>query len=178
MSDFLRLTVGERFNHDTPSEGMSVILANGTPLLTFNFALTPKQIDAFLNGTCSFGLLYENDVLFFLFKIENFLEWSDLAFTTHLAGDETVATGPGYLPFNLVLTDSSTKIIKGLRVVTTSPNFASTLANATQEQAKRPFDTLDYYKKIGQLYEKYPSAAAMLHNALVVEKGGITLPND
>jgi hypothetical protein len=176
MSDIMKLTVGERFDHNLPDEGMSVILVNGTPVLTFNFSLNRQQIDAFLNGSCSFGLFTENDALFFLFKIDNFLEWSDLAFTIHLAGDETVATGPGYLPFNLVLVDSATSIIKGLRVVTTTPEFGAILADITEQQAKQPFDTIAYYKTIGDIYEKYPSASDMLKKALIVEEGGITLP--
>lgn len=177
MSEILKLTVGERFDHNIPDEGMSVILVNGTPMLTFNFSLNKQQIDAFLNGSCSFALFAEQNVLFFLFRIENFLDWSDLAFTIHLAGDETVATGPGYLPFKLVLVDSATKIVKGLRVVTTSPEFGAILARLTEEQAAQPFDTIDYYKKIGVIYEKYPSAAAMLKKALIIEEGGITLPD-
>jgi hypothetical protein len=59
----------------------------------------------------SFGLFSEKNLLFFLFKIEGFLDWSDLAFTIHLAEDETIENNGGYLPFNLVLVESSASII-------------------------------------------------------------------
>lgn len=85
--ELLKLCVGERFEHDMPEEGMSIILANGTPLLTFNFSVTPGEIQAFLNGAVSFALFAEQNLLFFLFKIDGFLDWSDLAFTIHLAGN-------------------------------------------------------------------------------------------
>ncbi len=176
MTDILRLAVGERLDRNMPDESMSIILADGTPMLTFNFSVTENNIAAFLNGTTSFGLFAENAILFFLFKIDGFLDWSDLAFTIHLAGDERVEDGSHYLPFNLVLVDSKTKIIKGLRVVTVSPAFRSMLACITQEQAKKRFDTIDYYKTIGTLYEKYPSASDMINKALIVEQGGITVP--
>ena len=169
MMDLLCLAVGEKFDHNMPAEGMSVILANGAPMLTFNFSVTKKNIAAFLNGKTSFSL-------FFLFKIGGFLDWSDLAFTIHLAGDEKVDDNASYLPFHLVLIESETKIVKGLRVVTVSPAFRAMLARVTQEQAKARFDTIDYYKKIGALYEAYPSAEAMLKKALIVEQGGVTLP--
>ena len=176
MMDLLCLAVGEKFDHNMPAEGMSVILANGAPMLTFNFSVTEKNIAAFLNGKTSFSLFSDHDILFFLFKIDGFLDWSDLAFTIHLAGDEKVDDNASYLPFHLVLIESETKIVKGLRVVTVSPAFRAMLARVTQEQAKARFDTIDYYKKIGALYEAYPSAEAMLKKALIVEQGGVTLP--
>jgi hypothetical protein len=174
--DILHLTVGEKFDHDMPAEGMSILLVNGAPMLSFNFSVTEKNIAAFLHGSSSFGLFSERNILFFLFKIDGFLDWSDLAFTIHLTGDEKIEDNGGYLPFHLVLVESETNIIKGLRVVTVSPAFRSMLARTTQQQAKERFDTIDYYKKIGALYETYPSASTMLKKAMVIERGGVTLP--
>lgn len=176
MSEFFHLTVGEKFNRDLPDESMNILLMNGSPMLTFNFSLTSKQISAFLNGTASFGLFYDRGMLFFLFKIDGFLDWSDLAFSIHLAGGEKVEEGDGYLPFNLVLIDSKTNIIKGLRMVTASPYFRSVLSELTQQQAKIPFDIIEHYKTIGELYEKYPSAPDFLKAAMIIEEGGKTLP--
>ena len=176
--DIIKLIVGETFDHNMPAESMSIVLMNGAPLLTFNFSVTEKNIAAFLHGSPSFGLFSEHTVLFFLFKIDGFLDWSDLAFTIHLAQDELIDDNGGYLPFHLVLVESSTRIIKGLRVVTVSPAFRSLLARITQQQAKERFDTIDYYKKIGALYETYPSASSMLKKAMVIEQGGMTLPGN
>jgi len=174
--DILRLTVGEKFDHAMPDEAMSIVLMNGVPMLTLNFSVTEKDIAAFLRGSSSFGLLFEHNILFFLFKIEGFLDWSDLAFTIHLAGDEKIADNGGYLPFNLILVESSTSIIKALRTVTVSPAFRSMLVKITQQQASERFDTIEYYKKIGAFYETYPSAGSMLKKAAIVEQGGMTLP--
>lgn len=175
--DLLRLEVGQRFDRDMPDESMSIMLAGGSPLLVFNFSLTEKQVDAFLNGSASFGLFHEKDILFFLFRIDGFLDWSDLAFTIHLAGDETIENHSSYLPFHLVLVDSATSIIQGIRVVTASPEFRRLLARAAADQAEKPFDTIAYYQAIGELYEAYPTAHSMLKRALIVERGGVTLPN-
>ncbi len=176
MSDYLHLIVGERFDHNMPGESMSVILVNGAPMLTFNYSVSKNDIAAFLNGTASFGLFTENNILFFLLKIDGFLDWSDLAFTIHLAGDEQVTDNPSYLPFHLVLVESGTSLIRGLRIVTVTPAFRSRLARITQQQARERFDTIDYYNKIGVLYERYPSAGAMLKKAQIIEIGGKTLP--
>ena len=170
------LTVGEKLEHGMPAESMSITLMNGAPILTFNYSVTESDIDAFLHGSVSFGLFFEKNILFFMFKIDEFLAWSDLAFTIHLAGDEKIADNTGYLAFNLVLVESETSIIKGLRIVTVSPAFRSMLARITQQQAQVQFDTIDYYKKIGTLYEAYQSASSMLKKALVIEQGGMTLP--
>ena len=68
--DILKLTVGEKFDHDIPAEGMSIVLMNGAPMLAFNFSVTKKDIAKFLNGSLSFGLFFEQNILFFLFKID------------------------------------------------------------------------------------------------------------
>jgi hypothetical protein len=157
-----------------PDESMSIVLNNGTPMLTFNFSLTEKNIATFQNGVSSFGLFAQNSLLFFLFKIEGFLDWSDLAFTIHLSQDETIEDNEGYLPFNLVLVDSSTKIIKALRMVTVSPTFRSVLVKAIEQQNKQPFNLIEYYKNIQVIYDSYPQVVAMLKDAIIVEQGGRT----
>jgi hypothetical protein len=175
--DILNLTLGEKFEHDIPPEAMSVVLMNGVPLIAFNFTLNAKNIADFQNGACSFGLFTENTALFFLFKIDGFLDWSDLAFTIHLAQEETLADNDGYLPFALVLVDSQTSLIKGLRMVTVTPEFRSVLAGIIRQQAQERFDTIAYYKTIGLLYDRFPSATDMLNKAVIVEQGGINLPD-
>jgi hypothetical protein len=148
----LHLTVGEKFDHDMSAEGMSILLVNDASILTFNFSVTEKNITTFLRSSSSFGLFSEHNILFFLFKID----WFDPAFTIHLAQDEKIEDNADYLPFHLVLVESETNIIKGFRVVMVSPAslaFRSILARITQQQAKERFDTIDYYKKIGALYE-------------------------
>jgi len=157
--DFIKLCVGERFEHDMPEEGMSIVLANGAPLLTFNFSVSPGEIQAFLNGTASFALFAEQNHVFFLFKIEDFLDWSDLAFTIHLAGDGDIDEGDAYLPFNLVLVEPNTKIVKGLRMVTVSPDFRSRLAELIRKQASEPFDTMAYYRGMAAFMTNIPPQA-------------------
>ena len=170
--DILSLTVGEIFDHGMPDESMSIVLNSGAPLLLFNFSLSEKNIAAFQNGVSSFGLFAEKDLLFLLFKIEGFLDWSDLAFTIHLAQDEKIEDNGGYLPFNLVLVESSTNIIKALRMVTVSPTFRSVVVKAIERQNNEPFNVIDYYKNIKVIYDIYPEVVSMLKNALIVEKGG------
>jgi hypothetical protein len=174
---FLKLTVGERFESDLADEGMSILLNGGAPMLAFKFAVTKSDIDNFMNGPVSFGLFVDANVIFFLFKIDGFLDWSDLAFTIHLAQGESVEDNGGYLPFHLVLLESGTSIVKGMRVVTASPAFRSALSNLINDQAAERFDTVGYYQAIGGIYKAFPSAALMLKNAVIIERGGLTLPD-
>jgi len=175
--DILNLTLGEKFDHDIPPEAMGVVLMNGVPLIAFNFTLNAKNIADFQNGSCFFCLFTENTALFFLFKIDGFLDWSDLAFTIHLAQEEALDDNDGYLPFALVLVDSQTSLIKGLRMVTVTPAFRSVLAGIIRQQAQEHFDTIAYYKTIGVLYDRFSSAADMLNKAVIVEQGGINVQN-
>jgi len=100
--------------------------------------------------------LQKKNLLFFLFKIEGFLDWSDLAFIIDLAQDEKIEDNEGYLAFNLVLVESSTSIIKALRMVTVSPTFRSVIAKAVEQQNKEPFNVIEYYKSIKMIYDTYP----------------------
>ncbi|MBL1265815.1 hypothetical protein [Candidatus Methylomicrobium oryzae] len=172
--DFIKLTVGERFQSNLPDEGMSVLLNGGAPILVFKFTVSERDIDNFLNGAVSFGLFADANVIFFLFNIDGFLDWSDLAFTIHLAQGESVDDDGSYLPFHLVLLESGTSIVKGLRVVTASPAFRSVLAKQVKRQAAERFDTVGYYQAVGGIYESYPSAALMLKTAVIIERGGLT----
>jgi hypothetical protein len=172
--DILSLTVGEVFDHGMPDESMSIVLNSGAPMLIFNFSLSEKNIAAFHDGLSSFGLFAEKNLLFFLFKIEGFLDWSDLAFTIHLVQDEAIEDNGGYLPFNLVLVESGSSIIKGLRMVTVSPTFRSVTVKAIKRQNNAPFNVIGYYKGIQVIYDTYPEVVSMLKNALIVEQGGRT----
>jgi hypothetical protein len=175
--DILNLTVDETLDTDMPDESMSIVLTNGAPMIVFNFSVTEKDIAAFQYGSTSFGLFAENNVLFFLFQIKGFLEWSDLAFTIHLAQDKQVRDDGGYLPFHLVLVESRLSIIKAMRIITVSPSFRSALNKYIWQQANERFDIIVYYKRIGGIYNSYPSAALMLKKAIIVEHGGMTLPS-
>ena len=175
MMDYLRFTVGEKFDHAMPDESMSIMLNGGTPVLAFNFSVTEKNIEAFLNGITSFGLFAENNILFILYKIDGFLDWSDLAFTIHLAGGEKIVDDGTYLPFNILLIESGTKIIKGIRIVTASPKFRTIFTQLITEQNTEQFDTIAYYKKISQIYENHPKTFSMLAKSLITERGGLTL---
>jgi hypothetical protein len=173
MTDTMQLSVGSIFEHDIPDEGMCIMLVNSMPMLVFNYSLTAGNIDSFQKGEVSFGLFFEQNILFFLFRIDNFLDWSDLAFTIHLSGEKSIEDNGAYLPFNLVLVDSATHIIKALRVVTVSPTFRGLLSKIIHQQGGKHFDTIQYYQDIGNIYETYPSATAMLDYAVIVETGGV-----
>jgi len=84
--DILSLTVGKTFSRGMPDESMSIVLNSGAPMLVFNFSLSEKNITLFKNGVILFGLFAEKNLLFLLFKIAWFLDWSDLTFTIHQAG--------------------------------------------------------------------------------------------
>jgi len=173
--DYLHLTVGDKFDHEMPDESMSIMLNGGTPVLAFNFSVTENNIKAFMDGITSFGLFTEDNILFFLYKIDNFLDWSDLAFSIHLAGDETIIDDGSYLPFTILLIESGTNIIKGIRIVTASPRFRSMFTKIIAEQNTEKFNTITYYKKINKIYENYPKTFPMLAKSRITERGGLTL---
>jgi hypothetical protein len=112
--DILNLTVGENVETRMTDECMSIVLNNGVPMLAFNFSVSERNIETFLNDPALFVLFADNSILFFLFKIEAFLDWSDLAFTVHLAKGEKVSDDGSYLPFHHILVESGSSIIKAM----------------------------------------------------------------
>jgi hypothetical protein len=175
--EILKIQVGEVFENDLPDEAFSIHILNGMPMIVFNFKLSKRDIQNFMYGDVTLGLFNADNVMFILFKISKFMEWSDLAFTIHLAGNETIEAHNSYLPINLVLVESGSKIVRALRVVTVTPAFRTKFATLISEQAKNKFDTIQYYKDIGNIYRMYPNATDMLKDAVIVETGGKTLPS-
>ena len=47
-------------------------------------------------------------------------------------------------------------------------NKAELLAGIIRQQAQKRFDTIAYYKTIGVLYDRFPSAADILNKAVIV----------
>jgi hypothetical protein len=128
----------------------------------------------FKNGVILFGLFAEKNLLFFLFKIKGFVDWSDLALACIRRRMKKIKDSGGHLPFNLVLVGSSTSIIKALRMITVSLRFRSVIANAFERQHNELFNVIDYYKSIKVIYDTYPEVFSMIKNVLIVEQGGIT----
>jgi hypothetical protein len=78
--DIFNLTVGENLETQMTDESMSIVLNKGVPMLDFNFSVSERNIEIFLNSLALFDLFADNSILFILFKIKVFLDWSDLTF--------------------------------------------------------------------------------------------------
>jgi len=78
--DIFNLTVGENLETQMTDECMSIVLNKGVPMLDFNFSVSERNIEIFLNSLALFDLFADNSILFILFKIKVFLDWSDLTF--------------------------------------------------------------------------------------------------
>jgi hypothetical protein len=117
-------------------------------------------------------------VIFFLYRFEPAIAWSDAPFSWHLAPvQERVLPAP--LPshealalLSVVLVDGDKSIVRGLRAVTFSPEFTLVLHTAITEKAKGRWDPAEFDAQLRLAYEAWPTTEQMLSRAIVRIKGG------
>ncbi len=123
-------------------------------------------------GPARFGVLETNGVLFFLFRFDPAIGWSDSPY--HRALEERVR------PVNLQLLTEQTRallmvclvnaedsIVRGIRAVTLNPETTRALWQAVLLQDKLP---VDYDARIQQVYRRMTTS--QMAREAVISKGG------
>ena len=135
--------------------------STGPMLIICMPALTRREIEAARKGRVELALYDHPPVIFVLCKIEGLLDWSDCPFSVRLCKDEIdlslpIEEGKG-LGLQIVLVESTTGIVKALRLVGTSTEFARELRAAMVKQTIRPFSPDEYDRAIAEVYALYTS---------------------
>ncbi|MHB8171192.1 MAG: hypothetical protein ACYDG6_06585 [Thermincolia bacterium] len=144
--------VGAVFEY-TPSGPMLVIAFNNP---------TPQEIEAAKTGQVELALYETDPVIFILHRIKGLETWSDSPFSIRIYQNlefdwsEEIQEGQG-LGLFIVLIDSRTGIVKALRMVGTSTEFARELRAAILRQLERPFNGDEYDAKIDSIYRAFTS---------------------
>lgn len=132
------------------------------PVLVFAFKKpSDEEILAARKGQVELALYDDPPVLFILHRIEGLEDWSDCPFSVRLCKDEIdlslpIEEGKG-LGLQIVLVESTTGIVKALRLVGTSTEFARELRAAMVKQMIRPFSPHEYNQTVNDVYTRYTS---------------------
>lgn len=153
--------------------------ASGLFLLQLCFPSPPeREIKAFSEGAMHIALYCEQNVIFFCFRINNCMDWSDQAFSIQLIHEEDrdiPDTGNAYVPLSLVLVDADTGIIRALRMVTMTPLFASAFKKRLQIQKDTPFSREEHFATVERIYRRYPTSRHIVRASLLQECAGKTI---
>jgi len=140
--------------------------------------LTEREVEAVRKGEAELGLVIWGDVLFFLYRFGEAIQWSDAPYSWHLvpAGErelpEPPATTETRALLSVVLVDADRNVVRALGAVTLSPDFTRELHRAIRRQAARPWPAEDYDAQLRRAYERWPDTEAMLAAAVARCLGG------
>jgi hypothetical protein len=85
---------------------------------------------------------------------------------------ETLATAKTRALLSVVLVDADRNIIRALRAVTFSPEFARALPMAIANQAAGPWNPETFEAQLRSAYQSWPTTEQMLSRASVRTQGG------
>lgn len=146
-------------------------------LLLLLDGITPRELESVRAGAAEFALLVFKRVIFFLYRFEPALEWSDCPYSVWLVTEaerqaprETSAETRALLQVALV--DANKNTVLALRALTLSPEFTGELHAAINAQLSAEISLADYDAAIQQAYLRWPNSEQMLRQASVRAKGG------
>lgn len=178
------LVIGQPFAPERstwPADRFEYRYFGGNHLLQLCIASpSPREVAFFESGDVRIGLYIERGVLFFIFRIEAVMDWSDQAISIHLVSEkdrDIPDLAPGMRAgLNMVLVDADTGLVSAMRFVTYSPHFSQVFYRELRRQAATPFDAGEHRKAVVQVYRKYPKSSALARAALLMERPGLQHP--
>jgi hypothetical protein len=143
---------GPRYNYSKNSH--QLLICSNKP--------TAAEIENVENGNFELALYVEKDIIDILFSFGKETLWSDAPYSWHINPIESreippvLENGCVYvIPFHIFLVDASTGIIKALRTILLSHEFASELFSAIDAQIQMPYDEAIYNAHVDTMYRKF-----------------------
>lgn len=129
----------------------------GHSLLLVKAGITPQDIEDIQNGAVELGMYIDGPIIFLLFKFGS-SKWNDAAYSWH-----TVPAGIRVYPeevkdndaLKVILAEATDGVVKAVREVVLTPDFAEKLNEAITNQANCSFNGLSYAKHINMVYNQY-----------------------
>ncbi|MFE1256940.1 hypothetical protein [Streptomyces fungicidicus] len=165
-----------------PKSAANLVLNDPYVEIIYAFdGLTAGEKHAFSTGAATFAVVPGNRHLMWCYRFEtpdrpdrqsDSLGWGDSPWEAHRQRDRRVGV-PGGIgkPFMayMVLVDSSTGIVEGLRVVELDAEMADSLRDAVARQLARPSDDVAASEEIDAVYQRHPSTQSLLSEATSVQ---------
>ena len=130
---------------------------DGHSLLIVKAGITEREIENIENGAVELGIYIDGPIIFLLFKFGT-SKWDDAPYSWH-----TVPSGIRVYPqeaieiatLKVALVDATDGLVKAVREVALTPEFADKLNEAITIQADGSFNGLSYAKHINMVYNQY-----------------------
>lgn len=156
------------YNYRQDAHELRLFLAN----------LQPDEVAAVRRGRAEFALVTRGDLILFCYRFRPAIPWSDAPYSWHLVPADqrtvpAVATPDKRDTLMVVLVEATTGIVQGLRVLSLSPEFTTTLHSAIRAQAERPWPGDEAYdRQLKALYREYPTTDQLVAAATARTVGG------
>ncbi|MER6047760.1 hypothetical protein ABT168_09885 [Streptomyces sp. NPDC001793] len=168
-----------------PSSAANLVLSEQYVEIIYAFdGLTPGERTAFNSGSAAFAVVPGDRHLMWCYHFETpgkpgtrstSLGWGDSPWEAYRQRDRTVGV-PGRAgdPFtaHMVLVDSTTGIVEGLRMVTLDEGLADALRSAVARQLALPYDDAAASREVNEVYQRHPGTQSLLSEATA----GQTIP--
>ena len=133
-------------------------------------------VEAFRTGKIEIALFFEDNILFFLFKVEGVLnDWGDCPSSPCTLNKNQLPnlTNP-QKDLALFLVDNNLNTLLSLRHISLSTEFYDCLNNCINNQLQDPLSIDVYQQKVQALWQKYTSAE-MFNHAIATQTIDTTL---
>ncbi len=168
--------VGEVFDpaYSRYDEGARYLYTGGAhELILFWNGPSAGEIAGIRNQPVEVGLFSHGPVGFFLYKIQDVCEWSDVAFNVQLVPEAErqlpEETTGDRARLRITLVDAETGVIQAKRIVSLDKVMTQAVKHAMHEQAAAPFNRLIYDAALQEVHGRYADSDALAKVAEVLE---------
>jgi hypothetical protein len=141
--------------------------AEGHSLRIFCGGPSDKYVEAVRAGRCEVAILVAQPVIVMLYHFPSVIGWKDAPFSWHLVPPHRhgplrgETDGPLSRVLHIVLIDAHDGIVRALRRVPLTPEFAHALETAIRDQAAHTWSAPEYHAALLDLSRRFPDAEAM-----------------
>lgn len=144
-----QVKLGEQLRYRLGNEGHSLLIVKA--------GITCREIEEIAQGTARLGVYIDGPIIFFLFQFGTG-KWNDAPYSWH-----TVPAGIRVYPeevqeigkLTVILVEATDGLVKVVREIALSSEFAAKLNAAISLQANCAFNGLSYAKHINLVYNQY-----------------------
>lgn len=132
-------------------------------------SLSTREIENIRKNGINLALFVEQDILILLFEFVGAIPWSDAPYSWHLVKGEfrsvpkEIQLGQR-IGLNIILVESTTAIVKGIRLIDLPTDFSLALNRSILDQVQRPFPD-DYDHQLQAVYSRYPTPEVLSAHA-------------
>jgi hypothetical protein len=148
----------------------------GYELVLFWDTPEENEIRALTENPFEVGLFLNESLIFLVYRIKGGCEWSEAGYSYHMIPKEerllpevSKTNDAPDRRFQVVLVDSKTGIVQGVRKLKLGLEFASLIYRTIHTQAKMEWNETEFNRALERTYELCPNTLAMLQGCVVRE---------